>query len=468
MHCITIDGVDYHPTTRPPIAVAVTTRNRPQVLADTLAAFATHSPHLPVIVVDDGSDPPATVTHPTHHLVRHPTALGIPAAKNRCLAELDRVGAHDLFLFDDDTRPVTPDWYRPYVESPEPHLQHSWLRFDNNKPVARMHPVHTSGDLVAYTWSMGCMLYLTRDVLHRVGGMRPEFGPGMHEHVEWSRRIHAAGLTTFTHQDVPNSHQLIWAGDRGKAVNSTLTADRTTLLNRNERLLGEFDGTTDYQPYHPNRDTVLSCVFTGHPDPQRKQPLTPDTRHAAKLLTSLGDHPVTVLCDFDTDHPQFEQVPTSTQPYMQRWISYRQHILTHPGLRYVWCVDATDVECLTDDPFTGMQPGTLYAGWEHQVVGCDWMRENHHASRHWIDQNPALPLINAGVIGGDRDTMLAFTALVLRYWSDGVAEGLVDSAGDMGFVNRAAHSMPHLVTGPPVTTLFKGNERNTFSRWKHK
>lgn len=467
MHRITIDGVDYHPSSQPPTAAAITTHNRPQVLADTLNAFATHCPHLPVIVVDDGSDPPATVTHPTHHLIRHNTPRGIPAAKNRCLAELDQLGAHHLFLFDDDTRPAKPDWHHPYTYSPEPHLQHSWLRFDNNKPVTRMQVVHATDELVAYTWSMGCMLYLTRDVLHDVGGMRPEFGAGMHEHIEWSRRIHTAGHTTFTHQDVPNSHTLIWAGDRAKAVNSTLTADRATLLQRNDRLLAEFDGRRDHQPYHPRRDVILTCLFTAHPDPQRKQPLTPDTRHADKLLASLTGHTVIVLTDFDTDHPNFHKVSTGSQPYLQRWVSYRQYLLANPDIRYLWCVDATDVESL-NDPFPGMQPGTLYAGWEHQVVGCDWMRDNHHASRPWIDDHPNLPLINAGVIGADRDTMLDFTALVLRYWAEGVTDGLSDQAGDMGFVNRAAHSMPRLVTGPPITTLFKGNERNTFSLWKHK
>ena len=436
--------------------MAITTHNRPQVLADTLAAFTLHSPDTPVIVVDDGSSTPVCAGVP---VIRHDTPRGIPAAKNRCIAELMKTGAHHLFLFDDDTKPATADWWRPYVESPEPHLQHCWSHFDNGKAVGRMTVLHQDSRTVAYGWSMGCGLYVTRDVVNRVGGMREDFAPAMHEHIEWSRRIHSAGLTTWPFQDVPDSKALIHAADRFQNVRSSISIkDRGKQLTRNDALLDRFAGDDSFVPYG-TENAVLTCLFTGRPDPQRGTRMKPDPALADALLASCS---ATVLCDFDTDRPGFVRVESSQSPYIQRWISYRQHLIDHPEIRYVWCVDATDVRQL-QNPFPMMQPGVLYCGWENQIVGCDWMVKHHPASRPWIEANADRTLLNAGVVGADRATMLTFIGRLLAHWSADPA----DTAGDMGYFNRAAYSMT-VQTGPRITTLFKADQASPWSLWKHK
>jgi len=458
---ITVDGIDYVPagTSSPRIGVAITSRNRPQVLAETLAAFTQYSPDIPVIVIDDASDTP--IEAPCT-VVRNSVQLGIAQSKNRCIAELMKLGVQHLFLFDDDTRPQCPNWWKPYVDSPEPHLQHSWTHFANNKPVDKMTTIYQSDDLIAFGWSMGCMLYLTDEVVHRVGGMRAEFGPAMHEHIEFSRRICNAGLTSFPFQDVPNSSELLFAADRTQSVKSSITVpDRNKLLQRNDELLASLEDDTTYVPY-AHRDIVLTCLFTAHDDPQRATRMKSDPRLAATLLNSLTTADVTVLCDFDTDHPHFTKVATTQNPYIQRWISYRQYLISHPEVRYVWCVDATDVECL-QDPFPMMQPDTLYCGWENQIVGCPWMVEHHPSVRAWIDANSDRTLLNAGVVGGDRTTILTLINRILRLWFTSAGSDLAD----MGVFNQAAYSL-NPITGPRITTLFKANQRNDFSLFRHK
>lgn len=453
---ITVDGVDYVPAgSSSSVAVGITTRNRPDVLARTLNAFKTHSPDIPVVVVDDGSSVPVTADV---EVIRHETSQGIPAAKNRCLSELMRLDLQHLFLFDDDTRPLSPDWFRPYVESPEPHLQHSWSHFANGKAVNRMNVVHRQDNLVAYGWSMGCMLYVTRDVVSRVGGMRQCFAPAMHEHIEWSRRIHNAGLTSFPFQDVPDSESLIEAADRSQSVQSSITlADRRKQLERNDALLEMFSDDASYVPYG-TKDLVLTCLFASQPDPQRTTRMKPDPALADGLLATCN---AIVLCDFDCDRTNFVRVDVTTNPYLQRWISYRQYLIDHPEVRNVWCVDATDVVQL-QDPFPMMQPGVLYTGWEHQIVGCPWMVQHHPASGEWIAANADKTLLNAGVVGADRETMLAFIGRLLKCW----AENPSDSA-DMAYFNRAAYTM-NPVTGPRITTIFKANSPTEWSLWRHK
>lgn len=461
---VVVNGVRYVPESAAArVGLAFTTHNRPDMLERALAAVRQHTPaDFVVVVVDDGSNTPAAA--PTWaRLVRHDKPLGIPAAKNRCLAELAGLGCREMFLFDDDTWPAAPDWWRPFVESPEPHLQYNWLRFaKDDQPVSGMAEVYRSPGLVAYTHSMGCLLYLTSDVLRRVGGMRVEFGVGMHEHIEWSRRIHNAGLTSFAHQSPPAADDRVWAGDRHKSVQSSITvADRQQLLERNDQLL---ESLVDDQSHVPcgHLDVVLTCLFANQPDPQRGTRLEPDPKLAGNLLRSLPGGAV-VLCDFDAAEPGFVRVPVGgVSPYLQRWVSYRQWLIAHPEARWVWCVDATDVEALRP-PFDGMLPGTLYAGWENGVVGCPWMLGNHEGSRDWVTANSDKNLLNAGVAGGDRATLLEFTGRLVRHWLDSR-----EDQSDMAVFNRAAYDMPRLVTGPRVATLFKANESNDWSVWKHK
>src|SRR5690606_2561395 len=194
-------------------------------------AIARYTPEgTPVVVIDDGSTKPLTVPDGVH-LIRHPKPLGIPAAKNRCITELMALGGEHLILLDEDTRPSAEDWWRPYVEGPEPHYTYCWTHFAvDKKPVPRMDVIYRDSQLVAYGWSMGCLLYVHRSVVDRVGGMHPGFGRGMEEHAEYSQRIHNAGLTTFVHQDHPGIKGRIWAGDEHYAVRRSFDVrDRTAL-----------------------------------------------------------------------------------------------------------------------------------------------------------------------------------------------------------------------------------------------
>src|SRR5699024_6955463 len=61
---VSIDGVEYAPVGKgggPRVGVAVTTHNRPEVLARTLDHIMARTPGAVVVVVDDGSKVPVTV-----------------------------------------------------------------------------------------------------------------------------------------------------------------------------------------------------------------------------------------------------------------------------------------------------------------------------------------------------------------------------------------------------------------------
>jgi hypothetical protein len=112
--------------------------------------------------------------------------LGVAVNKNTGLeALMDDARCDDLFLSDDDSWPLSTDALGLHLG----FLAHSmvcWGRHRKSSP--------RSG-YAAWTWPRGAVLFVEREVVEQVGGMIEAFGPGGHEHVEWSRRICVAGLT---------------------------------------------------------------------------------------------------------------------------------------------------------------------------------------------------------------------------------------------------------------------------------
>ncbi|GMA26182.1 hypothetical protein GCM10025864_39410 [Luteimicrobium album] len=254
---VVIDGVTYVPVTGSGsrIGVAITAHNRPALLPKALDAWMEHSPDdLVIVVVDDASDEPVSVPDGVT-LIRTGTNVGVAAAKNLGIRALMDAGVQHLFLADDDTHPITDDWWKPYVDSPEPHLMLTWGD-----------RVFREGDLVGYTWPKGCMLYLDRRAVERVGGMDLRFGLHGHEHVNLSDRIHNAGLTTVRYGDVDGSEKLFYAGDRDGRLESSVP-ERVRLAANPELLWSKRD-SDEYIDYHAttaptetDRDIALSVLI---------------------------------------------------------------------------------------------------------------------------------------------------------------------------------------------------------------
>jgi glycosyltransferase involved in cell wall biosynthesis len=174
------------------IGIGVATYNRPDILAETLANIERYMPPgARLVVVDDGSDVPVPES------TRFPQSRGVAAAKNKCLELL--ADCEHIFLFDDDTAPTVQNWWQPYVESPEPHLMYQFTGGPEHWAITEL---GRTEDLVFYDKPRGCMLYVERRVLSTVGGLHVAFGRHGYEHEDWSRRIHAAGLTRYAFADV--------------------------------------------------------------------------------------------------------------------------------------------------------------------------------------------------------------------------------------------------------------------------
>lgn len=192
------------------IGIAISTHNRHETFKKTYDSVQQYlPPNAKCVVVDDASNIPVQEAD-----YRFESNVGIAKTKNKCLELLQ--DCEHIFLFDDDTYPIHPDWYKPYIESQHPHLCYCF-----KSPDASITPTDRE-DIIVYSKGKGCMIYLTQQVLQTVGGFDTTFGQYGFEHLQYSRRVYNANLIPHPYIDIPDSSQYIHSLDEHKQIKSSV------------------------------------------------------------------------------------------------------------------------------------------------------------------------------------------------------------------------------------------------------
>lgn len=461
---VMIDGVPYVKQDGKPavsIGVGITTHNRQALAASTLAKIKELTPGAHIVVVDDASQPRVRIAGA--EVYRFNKNVGIARAKNKCLELLS--DCDHIFLLDDDTYPITAGWTEPYVNSKEHHLMYLFETWASGNPVGDDQIVYEDGLIVAHQHARGCMLYIDRTVLDRVGGMDVRYGKAMNEHLDWSNRIYNAGLTTFRYMDVPGSDKLIHSMDEYQEVGSSISKIERRMHHQNNAQLLEASYTSDaYAPY--GKDVVIACYFAGVVDPQRNERWATDLKAVEKLRYSVEARGYEfVLIHNCFDLPNLTTIQGS--PYFERWLKEWQYLRDHPEIERCFVVDATDVDMI-NNPFPHLQPGKLYVGDEEgQTLANPWMHQMHlePTVNQYLRDNTELPLLNCGVVGGSREMVMAICRDLYTYGFDHPQEQT-----EMGAFNYFVHSKysEQAIYGRHVTSIFKGFERHSTAWWRHK
>lgn len=461
------------------IGIAITTHDRPDLLARCLNhidEFADNNAI--VVVVDDGTSTPVNVPAWVNYVHRNDIAQGIATAKNQCIEILMDYGCDQLFLLDDDTWPVKQGWEQAYIDSPEPHLAHSW-----NLVKVWEDEQHT-----AYHASGGSVLYYDRRVIEDTGGMRTCFGKYGCEHVNLSDRIHNRGWTTWRYADLTNAHEYFYECDRYEKQTHSSTVSAEDLqhnLTEGTKLWLSMLEDKEYVPYSKPLNAVITTLFTSLADPQRHNPMQPSLELLKDLIQSVKYGRMVVLHDelvnpythTGNGYPVvFNKVQNQINPYFGRWLAIYQYLREHPEIDNVWCVDGTDVTQLRD-PFD-MEPGKLYLGSEQSTLRNEWVISHHPDTKiqSFFLTNLDLTLLNPGTVGGDRATVMEFAHAMSKYWFDNHIARIQKwqtkraGVGDMAACQLIAYTQfsDRLVYGPSVNTLFKGDVADNYARWKHK
>jgi hypothetical protein len=204
-------------------------------------------------------------------------------------------------------------------------------------------------------------------------------------------------------------------------------------------------------------NVILTAYLTAGIDPQRGYRWTLDAMPLTPLLDSLTA-PVVIFAD-ELDAPNVVRVPRGQSVFFDRWRHIANYLAEHDEIGYCFAVDATDVQML-HDPFPHMEAGKLYCGSEPKDIGFEWMYYHHPQMWRWIYDNAARPLLNCGLVGGDRETMLRMARRM--------GEERRGMTMDMGAFNFLAYTEFDVVTGPLVHTLYKANETDSAAWFRHK
>ncbi|HEP0495155.1 TPA: glycosyltransferase family 2 protein [Enterobacter hormaechei subsp. hoffmannii] len=484
---VIVDGVPYvraDSVSHNKIGIAITTHNRPQVLANTLEQ---HRKHLPagavVFVIDDGSNPPAKVPE-WCNLIRHDKPCGIVVSKNASLECLMDSGCEHLFLWDDDAYAIADNWHLPYIESPEPHLAYQFLDLAGPRKINDMTVLYRDDKHIAYSGQRGVMLYYHRSAIDKVGGFDPVYGRGMYEHPDLALRIHNAGLTSWAFADVVGSEKLIHSMDEyEEGARSIPRPEREALDKKNAVIYGQRrdSGYTGYAEYRSECNVVITTLLTSQPDPQRGTKLTASPDMIIKWAASLRNCGRIALVDELQTAPadvELYRVPdVKMNVYFRRWLHIWQHLRDHPEYRFVWCTDGTDVEMLRA-PWEEMQPGKVYVGSEPKTYADTWAKQNHpeRIYQEFIEAHRNDVMLNAGLLGGTRADVMAFAHGIIRlyyriesyrFWKKEQAGAAV---GDMIAFGIVAKSFgDRIVTGPRIHTIFKSDGvGKEYAFWRHK
>ncbi len=484
---VIIDGKQFVPASAAggQIGIAITTHNRSEVLDKALAQHEKHRPAGSVfVVVDDGSKEPVSV--PTWvELIRNDVSQGIVSAKNACLRALMEAGCCEFFLWDDDAWPIADDWHRPYIESPEPHLAYQFLDLAGPRKLKDIAVLHSDARHVAYTGQRGVMLYYNRSAIEQVGGFDWVYGRGMYEHSDLALRIYHAGLTSWAFADVVGSEKLIHSMDEHEAVTRSVPAhDRDALVKRNADIHNRRRdaGYTAYVPLIEPVNVVLTSMLTEAADPQRGTRLQATPDMLAAWAKSIKGGKAVILADHLDAEPAGAEIakvePSNQNPYFLRWLHIYGWLRYHREVKWVWATDGTDVEMLAE-PWGHMEPGRLYLGTEHKTLADQWMLSNHQAShlQAFLKKNGHRLMLNAGLVGGDRQTVMAFAHDMVKDWHSLASrrfwnmERAGTEVGDMATFNFVAYSKwsDKIETGPRINTVFKGEGiGREYAWWKHK
>lgn len=206
------------------IALIINTRNRKKEYGICLYALLHRSVTMmkehtvKLFVIDDASRPSYCRAE-----YRFKSQAGIPRAKNKGLRLAYDWGAEAFFLFDDDTYPVNPYWWEPYLTSGLNAAYYTFTTGYEGVPGWRKGIVHEGG-IVENALACGCMIYLRRCVPDVVGGFDPRFGLGRYCDTEFQRRIHAANLTPYPFVDISCSHLLFHSMDEAHEVKRSFDA----------------------------------------------------------------------------------------------------------------------------------------------------------------------------------------------------------------------------------------------------
>jgi len=130
--------------------------------------------------------------------------MGIAFRSNEILKHFKERNCDYIFIFNDDCFPIRDGWAEWFIQAHKASSQHHFLYLKETPTIKKIAPIpfiegvergFGAIEMNSYNNCAGCFMFLTKEVIKRVGGFHPGYGLYGYEHAGYSKRIHAAGLT---------------------------------------------------------------------------------------------------------------------------------------------------------------------------------------------------------------------------------------------------------------------------------
>ena len=132
---------------------------------------------------------------------------GVAYRSNECMRALSN--CDHIFLFNDDAMPIKTGWEKFFIEASKASQQKHFLYLKETSSIKHIEQFDISSKIDisenrnqkfpaiinSFNNCGGCLIYITKEVIEKVGAFDERFGKYGWEHANYSKRIHMAGLT---------------------------------------------------------------------------------------------------------------------------------------------------------------------------------------------------------------------------------------------------------------------------------
>ncbi len=211
------------------------------------------------------------------------------------------------------------------------------------------------------------------------------------------------------------------------------------------------------------KNIILTNYLCDLKDPQNNEEWTKDNQE--RILKPLLDSAKKQDCEVVV----LEETGDDDNPYFQRWINIEKYLEKNTDIEKVFCVDASDILVLKN-PFETLINGIVYIGTQNDEVGTLWLIYNHNSYPEvdFINLYRDYKLLNAGILGGYRETVLEYIKEINKIRRE--TKEAKRSLTDMAIFNLVGWTKfkSRIVIGKNINTDFGQFEVNDVSWFKHK
>jgi len=172
---------------------------------------------------------------------------GIALRKNECLENLK--DCDYIFLFDDDCYPIQSGWEDFFIKAHKASGYHHFCYLTKNLHIEKNYYFCGDYTIKSYAQCGGVFMFITKEVLNKVGGFYNGYKFYGFEHLGYTLRIFFAKLIPEMYLSVDGAENYLFAHDyQEENFQSTMDKETKLALSEENKYILETDAKEIYRP----------------------------------------------------------------------------------------------------------------------------------------------------------------------------------------------------------------------------